>query len=61
MDCKTLLAKNLNEKLAPFRQKRAEIAAQPQMVDDVLNEGARRARAIAQQTMNEVRAAVGLP
>src|SRR5574340_453942 len=59
VECKALFAKNLNARLAPFRQKRAEIAAQPQMVDDVLNDGAQRARAIAQQTMKEVRAAVG--
>lgn len=61
VECKTLFAKNLNARLAPFRQKRAEIAAQPQMVEDVLNDGAKRAGAIAQQTMKEVRAAVGLP
>ncbi|HET6845703.1 MAG TPA: tryptophan--tRNA ligase, partial [Anaerolineales bacterium] len=61
VECKTLLAKNMNERLAPFRQERAEIAAQPQLVDDVLNDGAKRARVIAQQTMQEVREAVGLP
>jgi tryptophanyl-tRNA synthetase len=61
VECKTLFAKNLNEQLAAFRQKRTEIAAQPQLVDDVLEDGAMRARAIAQETMKEVRAAVGLP
>ena len=61
VECKTLFAKNLNAHLAPFRQKRAELAAQPEMVHDILGDGARRARTIAQQTMKEVRAAVGLP
>jgi tryptophanyl-tRNA synthetase len=61
VECKTLFAKNLNESLAPFRQKRAEMAARPDMVSDVLNEGAKRARKIAQETMQEVRSAVGLP
>jgi tryptophanyl-tRNA synthetase len=61
VECKTLFAKNLNEHLAPFRERRAEIAARPDMVSDVLSDGARRARAIAQQTMKDVRAAVGLP
>ncbi len=61
VDCKTLFAKNLNAHLAPFRQKRAELAAQPGMVEDILNDGARRAGAVAQVTMKEVRAAVGLP
>lgn len=61
VECKTLFARNLNQHLAPFRQRRSEIAAQPELVHDVLNNGAKRARDIARQTMKEVRAAVGLP
>jgi tryptophanyl-tRNA synthetase len=61
VECKTLFARNLNQALEPFRIKRAEIAARPDVVNDVLNDGAKRARRIAQQTMQEVRAAVGLP
>lgn len=61
VECKTLFAKNLNQHLEPFRSRRAEIASKPDLVDDVLSDGAKRARSIAQQTMSEVRAAVGLP
>ena len=61
VQCKTLLAKNLNQNLEPFRARRAEIAAKPGMVTDVLNDGAERARKIARKTMEEVRAAVQLP
>ena len=61
VQCKTLFAKNLNAHLEPFRLKRAEIAAQPDMVTDILNDGAQRARVLARQTMEEVRAAVQLP
>jgi tryptophanyl-tRNA synthetase len=61
VECKQLFAKNLNSHLAPFRTRRAEIARDPQHVWDVLHDGARRARAIAEQTMSEVREAVGLP
>jgi tryptophanyl-tRNA synthetase len=61
VDCKTLLAKNLNQHLEPFRARRGEIASRPDNVNDVLNDGAKRARTIAQRTMEEVRAAVGLP
>jgi tryptophanyl-tRNA synthetase len=61
VECKTLFAKNLNRHLEPFRMKRSEIASEPGIVNDVLNDGAKRARKIAQQTMQEVRAAVGLP
>jgi tryptophanyl-tRNA synthetase len=61
VECKTLLAKNLNRHLEPFRAKRAELAARPGAVEEVLNDGAERARKIARRTMEEVRAAVDLP
>jgi tryptophanyl-tRNA synthetase len=46
--------------LGPLRQKRAEIASRPDYVEDVLRDGARRARAEAEQTLAAVRAATGL-
>jgi tryptophanyl-tRNA synthetase len=61
VECKLLYAKNLNTSLAPFRAKRNELAKDPNYVRDVLDDGARRARVIAEQTMVEVRQAVGLP
>jgi tryptophanyl-tRNA synthetase len=61
VDCKKLYAKNLNKSLEAFRAKRAELAAKPGYVQDVLNDGAKRARAIAEKTMEEVREAVQLP
>ncbi len=61
VDCKKLYAKNLNAHLAPFRAKRSEIATNPKHVWDILENGADRARIIAQETMREVRDAVGLP
>lgn len=61
VDCKKLLAENMNKNLEPFRAKRAEIARNPNTVWDVLNDGAGRARAIAEKTMQAVREAVQLP
>ncbi|MFN8412457.1 MAG: tryptophan--tRNA ligase [Anaerolineales bacterium] len=61
VDCKLRFAANLNKHLEPFRAKRAELASQESYVQDVLNDGAKRARAIAQQTMVEVREAMQLP
>jgi tryptophanyl-tRNA synthetase len=61
VDCKLRFANNLNKHLEPFRAKRAELAAQPGYVRDVLQEGGKRARAIAEQTMVEVREAIQLP
>jgi tryptophanyl-tRNA synthetase len=61
VQCKQLFAKNLNQGLDPFRQRRAELAARPQMVWDVLESGQQRASAIARQTIREVKDAIGLP
>jgi tryptophanyl-tRNA synthetase len=58
---KKLFAKSLNESLTPFREQRAEISKDRDHVMDVLHDGAKRARKIAEKTMEEVRAAVGLP
>jgi len=61
VDCKKLMARNLNAHLEPFRQRRAEYAANTDYGWNILQEGRRRASLIAEQTMKEVRAAVGLP
>ena len=61
VDCKKLLAKNMNNHLEPFRAKRAEFASKPDYVQNVLNDGAKRACVIAEQTMQEVREAIQLP
>ena len=61
VDCKKILAANLNEHLACFRQRRAELDQDPGKVWDILYDGKERAKAIATQTMSEVRDAVGLP
>lgn len=58
---KQLFAKNLNAALAPFRARRADLSKDPDYIHDVLNDGAKRARVIAKQTIAEVREAVGLP
>jgi tryptophanyl-tRNA synthetase len=61
VDCKQILARNLNTHLEPFRARRAGLAAQPGLVDDVLQDGAQKATAIAVQVLAEVKDAVGLP
>lgn len=56
--------KRLFEKLwdhfAPARERREKILANPDYVEDVLREGAKKARAVAQNTIQRVRDAVGL-
>lgn len=61
VDCKKIFSKNLNTYLEPFRARRAESASDPDHVWDVLQDGAKRAKQIAEQTMKEVRSAVELP
>jgi tryptophanyl-tRNA synthetase len=61
VDCKKRFAANLNKHLEPFRARRAELEAKPGYISDVLDDGAKRARVIAQQTMEEVREAMQLP
>ena len=61
VDCKKIFAKNLNDYFEPFREKRAQFGKDPNKVLDILNEGGKRAKKIAEKTMREVRDAVGLP
>jgi tryptophanyl-tRNA synthetase len=61
VNCKRTLAHNLAAKLAPFRKRRADLSADPALVWDVLTDGANRAKAIAQETLSEVKDRVGLP
>jgi tryptophanyl-tRNA synthetase len=52
---KEILARQINATLRPFREKRAELAAKPRYVSDVLTDGAQRARVIARETIREVK------
>jgi tryptophanyl-tRNA synthetase len=60
VDCKKILAKNLNTHLIPFREKRADFEKHTDDVVDMLIDGAKRATVIADKTMQEVRSAIGL-
>lgn len=60
VDCKKLLAKNLNNHLIPFRERRAEFEKNTDDVIDMLEDGAKRAQIIADKTIEEVRTAIGL-
>jgi tryptophanyl-tRNA synthetase len=60
VDCKKLAAGHLNAFLAPIQERRRPFEQNPQEVWDILEDGTRQARAVAQATMTEVRAAVKL-
>ncbi|HCW32258.1 MAG: tryptophanyl-tRNA synthetase, tryptophanyl-tRNA synthetase [Candidatus Peregrinibacteria bacterium GW2011_GWF2_39_17] len=59
-DAKKLLLKKLHTVLDPYREKRVEIAGKLDYVEEVLLDGARRARKVARKTLDEVRVKVGL-
>lgn len=58
VECKRILAECMNERLAPFRDHREQLAAQPGMVDDLLKVGSIRASEISERVMSEVREAL---
>ena len=60
VEVKKKLAAALNGVLEPMRQRRAEVLAKPDMVRDIVFEGSRKARVVAQETMERVREAVKL-
>ncbi len=58
VEVKTKLAAALNAYLAPIRERRSALLAQPDRLKEIAFEGARRARRIAEETMARVRDAV---
>jgi tryptophanyl-tRNA synthetase len=58
VEVKTKLAAALNARLDPIRERRAAILARPERLKEILFDGSRRARVIAQQTMARVREAM---
>jgi tryptophanyl-tRNA synthetase len=59
-DAKTLLLKTIETFFAEARQKRKELVARPEYVEQVLTAGAAKARAEARRTLAMVRTAVGM-
>jgi len=55
VDCKKILAQNINSNLEPFRERRAALASKPDYATQVLVDGANRAEAIAKETIREVK------
>lgn len=59
LDCKNVVIESINSILAPLQNKRKEFEKNPDIVWDILKEGNKKAREVAQKTMQEVRAAIG--
>ncbi len=57
---KTALLEKINEQFGPMRERRAELAADMDYVNDVLRQGAEKASMLARETLQKARQAVGL-
>ena len=60
VEVKTLLADAINRFLEPSREKRHEYESKPNLVREALEAGSNHARKIAQETMRDVRDALGI-
>jgi tryptophanyl-tRNA synthetase len=61
IECKKWLLEGIRSDLERIRARRAELLAKPEAIDEILLDGARRARQVAAQTMTVVRERLGLP
>jgi len=57
---KDALAEVIHKELKPFQERRKKIEADPKYVDQVIKDGAARARKIARETVHEVKQKMGL-
>lgn len=58
--CKKMMAENLINALQPIKAKRAELDSHPDLIKDIIEKGNKRARDIAEKTMAEVKAVIGI-
>ncbi len=58
-DLKVELAQAIYAELKPIQDKRAELVAKPQYIDQVIRDGAERARVVARVTVDEVKEKMG--
>ncbi len=60
LECKKPIIDAINAELEPIRQRAADIERNPDMLRSIVAEGCARAREVAEDTMDEVREAMGL-
>ncbi len=58
VECKKIMAAGLKKGLEPVRERRKELEADTQKIEEIIAEGNARARSIAIETMEEVREAI---
>lgn len=58
VECKQIMAKNLISAMAPLHERRAHFKAKPEQVKEIIALGSQKARAVARETMAQVRAVI---
>jgi tryptophanyl-tRNA synthetase len=59
-DAKKMLLEKIHQTFGPFKKKRAELAANPKLVEEILAKGAAKMRNVTDKTMDKVREVTGL-
>ena len=59
-DLKVELAEAIYKTLKPIQEKRKELENKPKYIEEVIEEGSKKARKVARQTLNEIKEAMGL-
>jgi len=60
VDCKKILAKNMNRELTPIRENINKLNKDRGYVEDILNKGAKEADIVAETTLKEAKALMGI-
>ena len=59
IDCKKVLAESIEVELVPIRRRAKELAERPEAIDDALAAGGAHCRAMARETIDQVRERMG--
>lgn len=59
-ECKEYLARRLTDVLSPYQEKIRQYLSKPDLVHEILSQGAKKARTLARATMAEVKEAMGI-
>lgn len=59
IDCKKNIIERMNSVLQPFRDKKKEAEENPDLIKDILKDGAEKASLVAEKTMDMVRSSMG--
>ncbi len=60
LDCKRILIKNLSTVLEPIWERRKDLLRKPEILENIIEAGTKKAKKLASDTINEVKRAIGL-